>query len=36
MKEVAAEQKVGFIDSFTATETAMSSPGSDLTMNGAP
>ena len=35
MKEVAAEQKVGFVDSFTATETAMSSPGSDLTMNGA-
>ena len=35
MKEVAAEQMVGFVDSFTATETAMSSPGSDLTMNGA-
>jgi len=35
MKEVAAEQKVGFVDAFTATEKAMVSPGSDLTINGA-
>ena len=35
MEEVAAEQKVGFVDAFTATEKAMASPGNDLTMNGA-
>jgi hypothetical protein len=35
MKEVAGEQKVGFVDAFAATETAMASPGNDLTMNGA-
>ncbi|MBL63125.1 MAG: hypothetical protein CMI30_06900 [Opitutae bacterium] len=35
MKEVAAEQKVGFVDAFTATKKAMASPGTDLTMNGA-
>ena len=35
MKQVAAEQKVGFVDAFTATEKGMASPGNDLTMNGA-
>ena len=35
MKEVASEQKIGFVDAFTATEKAMASPGNDLTMNGA-
>ncbi|MBN38780.1 MAG: hypothetical protein CMI29_09990 [Opitutae bacterium] len=35
MKEIAAKQKVGFVDAFTATEAAMASPGNDLTMNGA-
>jgi len=35
MKAVAAEQKVGFVDAFTATKKAMASPGNDLTMNGA-
>ncbi len=35
MEKVAAEQKVGFVDAFTATEKAMASPGTDLTMNGA-
>ncbi|MBT5909616.1 MAG: SGNH/GDSL hydrolase family protein, partial [Opitutae bacterium] len=35
MQEVSAEQQVGFVDAFTATEKAMASPGNDLTMNGA-
>ena len=35
MKEIAAKQKVGFVDAFTATEAAMASPANDLTMNGA-
>ena len=34
MREVAAEQKVGFVDVFTATGKAMASLGNDLTMNG--
>ena len=34
MREVAAAQGVGFADVFTATETAMASGGSDLTING--
>jgi len=34
MREVAAAQGVGFADVFTATETAMDSGGSDLTING--
>ena len=34
MKQVAAAQKVGFVDVFTATKAAMDSPGDDLTMNG--
>ncbi len=35
MKEVAVDQKVGFVDAYTATKKAMASPGTDLTMNGA-
>ena len=35
MREVAAEQQVGFVDVFTATEESMRSPGGDLTINGA-
>ncbi len=34
MREVAAAQKVGFADVFAPTEKAMSSGGSDLTING--
>ena len=34
MREVAAAQGVGFADVFTATERAMASGGSDLTING--
>ncbi|MAW53881.1 MAG: hypothetical protein CMM69_00175, partial [Rhodospirillaceae bacterium] len=34
MREVAAAQGVGFADVFTATEEAMASGGSDLTING--
>ncbi|MCF6311319.1 MAG: GDSL-type esterase/lipase family protein [Verrucomicrobiales bacterium] len=34
MKEVALEQKVGFVNVFDATQTAMESPGDDLTVNG--
>ena len=34
MREVAAAQGVGFADVFAATETAMASGGSDLTING--
>lgn len=34
MREVAALQKVGFADVFTATRTAMDSPDVDLSMNG--
>lgn len=34
MREVAKEHRVGFVDVFSATEKAMSSPGSDLTING--
>jgi hypothetical protein len=34
MQKVAAEQKVAFVNAFTATEKAMASPGTDLTMNG--
>ncbi|MDP7050521.1 MAG: GDSL-type esterase/lipase family protein, partial [Verrucomicrobiota bacterium] len=34
MREVAASQKVGFADVYTATESAMASGGSDLTING--
>ena len=35
MQEVAAKQKVGFVDAYTSMEKAMASPGNDLTMNGA-
>lgn len=34
MKEVAAEQKVGFANVFDTTRSAMESPGDDLTVNG--
>ncbi len=34
MREVAAAQKVGFVDVFTATRTAMDSAATNLTMNG--
>ena len=34
MREVAAAQGVGFADVFTATESAMASGGTDLTING--
>ncbi len=34
MREIAAERQVGFADVYTATEQAMRSPGSDLTING--
>ena len=34
MREVAAAQGVGFADVFTATEEAMASGGTDLTING--
>lgn len=34
MREVAAEQQVGFVDVFEATGKAMQSPGDDLTING--
>ena len=35
MREVAAQQQVGFADVFPATNEALRSPGSDLTVNGA-
>lgn len=35
LREVAREQKVGFVDVFTATQEALRSPGSELTVNGA-
>lgn len=34
MKNAAAEQHVGFADTFEETDAAMISPGSDLTING--
>jgi len=34
MREVAAEQKIGFADVFQATKKEMGSPGTDLTING--
>ena len=34
MREVAKEQRVGFADVYSATESAMASAGSDLTING--
>ncbi|MCA9190658.1 MAG: HEAT repeat domain-containing protein [Planctomycetales bacterium] len=34
MREVAAEQQVGFVDVFNPTAQEMASPGSDLTVNG--
>ncbi|GAA4439988.1 PVC-type heme-binding CxxCH protein [Bremerella cremea] len=34
MREVAAEQQVAFADVFSATKSAMESPGTDLTING--
>jgi hypothetical protein len=34
MREVAREQRVGFVDVFTPTHEALRSPGSDLTING--
>lgn len=34
MREVAREQKVGFVDVFQPTHEALRSPGSDLTVNG--
>ncbi|MEQ8789036.1 MAG: ThuA domain-containing protein [Pirellulaceae bacterium] len=35
VREVAAEQRVGYVDIFTITQLAMRSPGTDLTINGA-
>ena len=35
MKEVAAEQKVGFADVFSATEAALNDANTELTINGA-
>ena len=35
MEEVAREEKVGFIDVFSATRHAMDDPSTDLTFNGA-
>jgi putative heme-binding domain-containing protein len=35
IRQVAAQQKVGFVDVFTATKAAAASPGQDLTINGA-
>ncbi|MCA9081616.1 MAG: HEAT repeat domain-containing protein, partial [Planctomycetaceae bacterium] len=35
MRDVAATERVGFVDVFEATQDAMSSLGSDLTINGA-
>ena len=35
MEEVAREEKVGFIDVFSATRYAMDDPSTDLTFNGA-
>jgi uncharacterized cupredoxin-like copper-binding protein len=35
MAEVAAEEKVGFIDVFTGTQAAMKDPATRLTINGA-
>lgn len=34
MREVAAQQKVGFVNVFNPTREAMESPGTDLTFNG--
>ncbi len=34
MREVAAQQQVGFVDCFTETERLMANPNSDLTTNG--
>ena len=34
MREVAAEQKVGFVNVFNTTRELMASPGSDITFNG--
>lgn len=34
MREVAREHQVGFVDVFEATDKALQSPGSDLTVNG--
>lgn len=34
MREVAAQQQVGFADVFAATAAAMAAPGNDLTFNG--
>lgn len=34
MRDVAADQSVGFVDVFTDTQREMESPGSDLTING--
>ncbi len=34
IRDVAVDQEVGFVDLFRETETAMASPGSDLTING--
>mgnify|MGYP002622909083 CR=1 FL=1 len=35
IQEVAAAQQVGYVDVFQATQAAMLSPGSDLTINGS-
>lgn len=35
MREVATQQKIGFVNVFDATHEALRSPGSDLTVNGA-
>ncbi len=35
IREVAEQQQVGFVDVFDATNKAMDSPGSDLTINGS-
>jgi putative heme-binding domain-containing protein len=34
MRRVAAQQKIGFVDVFKPMQQAMSSPGTDLTING--
>ncbi|MEY2881941.1 MAG: hypothetical protein RLZZ15_4321 [Verrucomicrobiota bacterium] len=34
MEEVAAEQRVGFVDAFTATRDALAAPATQLTSNG--
>ncbi len=35
MKQVAAQQQIGYVNAFDPTEAAMRSPGTDLTINGS-